>query len=1026
MGYNLFICEKPSQAADLARNLKAKRSKTYYATSDDSIRVTWCLGHLLELCPPEAYDPALKSWRLTTLPIIPQKFKYDVKKKTADQYKVVSTLIKSAAQVTIATDYDREGEAIARTILERTHYKGPLQRLCLTALDDKSIARALKQIKDGQETEPLYRAAVARSQADWIVGMNLSRLFTLLTRSKGAQTLITVGRVQTPTITLVTERDQAIKNFVPQPFFEVYVDLAPKTGPNYRASWQAPEDYTDEDGHVLDRTLAEKVATRAPNHDFKVTKASNKTSNQAPMLPYDLTSLQQFCNRRFGFSAAKTLSVAQSLYEKHKATSYPRTDCRYLPNSQLADVPEILATLKEQDPQFAPLVAGASTANKPRSFNQSKITAHHAIIPTGNPKVNLQSLSLDERKVYDAVRRAYVAQFYPDAVYKKSELELVNTSYESDKFRAVSRILAEPGWRALFGAKKGEAAPESSDLKGSKANASEGLSATATNAATTATTSATSSHHREDNNSEASENLDADQLKLAGQVLPDAKLGDLHLCVNAEIKDKMTSPPNHYTEATLLSAMENIHRTITDPRWKKLLKETAGLGTPATRAQIIDSAVDREYLTRSGKYIISTDKARFMTEVIPADIRSAGMTAVWEQALDSIAHNAMDPSKFMASIERWIRHVIEENSHLTLNVDFLAAQTTTQASSQTTSNRSRSSSARNSSSPRNSSSTRNSSTRKKSSAQTPEATTKRTRTKASTPKSISTPKKATSKSQEATFSNETATQKGNAAVNCPICGSSMVLRKNRTTGEEFYGCSQYPKCHGVIQISANAKPNLTSQSKAKGQKANSITKKDGARPQEVTPNINMAPTKAQAPTSRTVPAITCPKCGAPMVLRHNKTTKEAFYGCSKFPHCRSVVKAGATQNLEAFSNERKSPHQESTTNNFTNNQTASRQVATSSRPEVASFTPCSPFFTSHNGTEDNSVQNSPYTKDHNLGPHFAQTPKQDPLDLSMYGLETNSQESPSNSAPKNKAKSSPTPPNVDPNYVPPSEDDYPW
>lgn len=241
----------------------------------------------------------------------------------------------------------------------------------------------------------------------------------------------------------------------------------------------------------------------------------------------------------------------------------------------------------------------------------------------------------------------------------------------------------------------------------------------------------------------------------------------------------------------------------------------------------------------------------------------------------------------------------------------------------------------------------------------------------------------------------------------------MVLRKNRTTGEEFYGCSQYPKCHGVIQISANAKPNLTSQSKAKGQKANSITKKDGARPQEVTPNINMAPTKAQAPTSRTVPAITCPKCGAPMVLRHNKTTKEAFYGCSKFPHCRSVVKAGSTQNTIKSSSD-------------TISQTASRQAATSSRPQMASFSPYSPFFTSPNGTEDNSVQNSPYTKDHNLGPHFAQTPKQEPLDLSMYGLETNSQESPSNSAPKNRAKSSPTPPNVDPNYVPPSEDDYPW
>lgn len=969
MGYNLYICEKPSQAADLARNLNAKRSKKYYATTDDKIRVTWCLGHLLELCPPEAYDPAFKQWRLNTLPIIPSKFKYEVKTKTKEQYKVVSSLIKEASCVTIATDYDREGEAIARTLIDRTHYKGPLKRLCLTALDDKSIKRALNNILDGKITEPLYAAAVARSEADWLVGMNLSRLFTLLTRNKGTNTLISVGRVQTPTITLVTERDKAIEDFKPTPFYDLYVDLITLNNHKYRAIWIPNENVTDEDGHVLNKEVVQEVAQRTLKQNLEVTAYNTQKSKQAPMLPYDLTSLQQFCNRRFGFSASKTLSIAQSLYEKHKATSYPRTDCRYLPTSQLSEVPEIFNTLKAQDNNFAYLVDKADSTKKPRCFNQSKITAHHAIIPTGNPNVILNHMSAEELKVYDAIRRAYLASFFEDAIYERTE---INLTHDIDQFKAISRVLFSPGWRELFGAKKGDAAPENNTVS-PKQNSEK----TSEEVQSDDTYTKKLSLDPEISSSEDQTATNQADLKLSAQLLPYCKVGDLHFAQDVEVKDKMTTPPSHYTEATLLSAMENIHRLISDPKWKKMLKETAGLGTPATRAQIIESAVTHEYLERKGKYILSTNKARFMTNVIPSDIRSAGMTAVWEQALDSIAKNQMDTAKFMASIIRWINHCIATNQSLNIEPSSLINNITQDAH------------------------TKNGSLKQTNKISTPK---RRTRTKTTSLKNTTIKNKVNTNQSAPTFSTNTSMSTDKA---CPLCGSQMVLRYNKTTNESFYGCPNFPSCRGVLPLNPNNNRNdkfLTelspnSHKKSVKIKRNVISSKDKettktkstkrqtkqAQAQgsaenytltQVAPETFNQTTKDQSSfqpdfsTSSNSEIKTCPKCGSLMVLRHNKTTGEAFLGCSAFPKCRTIISLKTQLNQSQ------------------------------SQP---------PHFGSKTRSKLTKINTTPA-----------------PLDQDRNSNEYHNYEIPDAYFEHSNSNNSTNNPNFDPNYVPPSEDDYPW
>jgi len=639
MSYRLFICEKPSQAGDLARNLGIrKKLQGYWQDGTGGTLVTWCLGHLLTEFMPDDYDPAYKKWNLSDLPIIPEKWRFQVASKTKDQYRVVSGLVKGASEVVIATDFDREGEAIARNILNRTGFKGSLSRLCLTALDDASIQKALRKIVPGSETEPLYRAALGRSRADWLVGLNLTRFYTLkMQKSGSALGVVSVGRVISPTVKLVVDRDLAIENFQPVTFYEILADMAAGSM-SYKARWLPPESIQDPDGHVLDRQYPEAVIAKCRGQKARVLSFERRDKKEYPPLPFDLTSLQQHCSKRWGYSAQKTLSLAQSLYEKHKATTYPRTDTRYLPDEQFREVPDIFRALAAQDPGIAEILRGANISRKPACYKTAKVTAHNAIVPTGNPAVNPAAMTAEERNVFGAIRRAFIAQFYPPAVYDSAVMVL---ECLSEKFKAASKLLKTPGWKVLYES-------ESRDRN-------DGAGGTG---------SPDSQENRNVSEKQGRDNDDTAALGLPPQRLPDARPGDLHDIRDLTLEEKETTPPKHFTEATLLAAMENIARFVTDPSWKKMLKDTDGLGTPATRAGIIDSALKWEYLVREGRNtLLSTPKSRYlMTGVLSEDLTSPGLTAQWEQRLEKIAGGYAGESEesFEKDIAAFVTEIIEK------------------------------------------------------------------------------------------------------------------------------------------------------------------------------------------------------------------------------------------------------------------------------------------------------------------------------------------------------------------------------
>ncbi|MGN1392646.1 MAG: DNA topoisomerase III [Succinivibrionaceae bacterium] len=706
---NLYICEKPSQGRDLAKNLHlSNKQEGFITNTTGTISVTWCMGHLLELYLPDDYNDLYKKWDIRNLPIIPDKWKYHIKKNCKKQLDTITKLIKEAELVTIATDYDREGEAIARSIIERAKYNGPIQRLCLTALDDQSIQKALNNIKDGSATINMYYAALSRARADWLVGMNLSRLFTCLAKSSGSQEVISIGRVLTPTVSLVVQRDLEIQNFIPIPYYELFANIEGKDiNTNkivtYKSKW-IPNDQLLEkyNGYITDRNVVEKVIENISTTIPVVSKFKNEKSKQNPPLPFDLTSLQQYCNKRFGFSASKTLDIAQALYEKYKATSYPRTDCRYLPKSMHAEAYDTLQNIVNIDNSLASIVSNADYTIQGPCFNTSKITAHHAIIPTNNPKVNINSMTADELKVYQEIRKAYIAQFYPPAEFFNIIIELTASNIReqppiSELFRSKSSVLITPGWKVLYEKEK-------------------------------ETTT--------DENSEKS------------QFLPICNIGDQHLFKEFFIEDKITTPPAHFTEATLLSAMENVAKYVQEDQWKKKLKETDGLGTPATRAEIINNSISRGYITRSGKYLISTPKSQSLIQALPTDIKSASMTALWEQGLEKIALGTMTMDYFLEHITNWVQHIISTNINSTLNII-----SNTDDNNQTSAKKYRA---------------RSKTTTKK--------TTRTTKTKKTTP-----------------ISSRNLNQ---TEVICPKCGAPMILRKS--SRGEFYGCSKFPNCRGIL------------------------------------------------------------------------------------------------------------------------------------------------------------------------------------------------------------------------------------
>ncbi|TWC32817.1 DNA topoisomerase-3 [Pseudomonas sp. SJZ079] len=608
----LFLCEKPSQAKDIAKVLQANR-RGDGCWLGSNVTVTWCIGHLLETAPPDAYDARYKRWVLSDLPIIPERWKMLVKPKTAGQFKAVKRLLGEADELVIATDADREGEMIARELVEHCRYRGPIQRLWLSALDDASIRKALAALKPGAETFSLYHAALGRSRADWLIGMNMSRLFTLLGQQSGYQGVLPVGRVQTPTLRLVVDRDRSIADFVPVAYWAIEVQLV-SDGTSFSAQWRAAEDTCDEHGRCLNQALAQQAAAAMHSAaSARLVRLRTERMREAAPLPFDLGTLQEVCSKKLGLGAQETLDIAQALYETHKVITYPRSDCGYLPLSQHAEAPLILAALQRADTSLRELLQHIEPQRRSRAWNDAKVSAHHGIIPTA-AALHLDRLVGKQRAVYSLIRARYLAQFLPNHEYDRTQADF---DCAGQALRAVGKQIVEPGWK--------RALPQA--LAPSKGG--EGPMA---------------------------------------QTLPALSEGQDCAVAEVALKDLWTQPPKPYTEGDLIKAMKNVAKLVADPRLKQKLKDTTGIGTEATRAGIIQGLLDRGYLLKQGKALAATPAAFSLIDAVPRAIADPGTTAIWEQALDMVQSGEMSLEEFVAKQSAWMSKQVQRCAGLRLTI----------------------------------------------------------------------------------------------------------------------------------------------------------------------------------------------------------------------------------------------------------------------------------------------------------------------------------------------------------------------
>ncbi len=734
----VILTEKPSQGRDIAQVIGAQQRREG-ALFNDRYIVTWCIGHLLEMSPPEAYDARYKRWSLETLPITPSQWKLTVRSSAQKQFNVIKSLLQPCRSVIIATDADREGEVIAREVLDKCRYKGTIQRLWLSALDPKSIRKAFSQLQPDEKTRPLYHAGLARSRADWLVGMNLSRFYTLLAqRGYGQRSVLSVGRVQTPTLRLVVDRDREIEAFKPQPYWDLIITAQTDQHQSFLAKWQpdksARQPALDANNRCLDEQTANALAEHLVGKKAAIRTVTADKKSVPPPLGYDLSSLQTEASSKWGFSADKTLKIAQSLYETHKVCSYPRTSCTYLPESQFNDRHDILEAVAHNLRSLQQPIEQCNRTLISRIWNQKKVdeAAHHGIIPTAQ-KVNLKTLSDDERRVYDRICRRYIAQFYGPHQYRQTIITLLYTTKldyadatqnnreknrdthrkgdEHETFIASGKVILEPGWHNAYTTpfstrKKSEAPPSSSE-----------------------------------------------------QPLPSVKKGEMIDITHSELQAKKTQPPPRFTEGSLIRAMKSVGRSIQDPALKKVLRETSGIGQEATRAGIIKTLLQREYLKTDKKRLISTPKGRALIDAVPELAKSPETTALWEQALDDIAQQRSNISSFIQQQQDWITTLVNSRERPVIN---MAGVTASDPAAQPTHKR--------------------------------EQRRKRQHLQQNTRQT---------KPYKGPIKTENRAVPPNSKPNCPACGREMKQRQARSgKGEPFWGCSGFPSCRQTLSMGA--------------------------------------------------------------------------------------------------------------------------------------------------------------------------------------------------------------------------------
>ncbi|MBR2216188.1 MAG: DNA topoisomerase 3 [Selenomonadaceae bacterium] len=601
----LYIAEKPSMGRELARCLKEPhRPRDGFIETGEGI-VTWLFGHILRQAEPEEYDPKFKRWLAEDLPIIPQEWKLLVDDKCAKQFAILRGLIDKADEIVHAGDPDREGQLLVDEVLDYLGNKKPVKRILLNALDETSIKKANADLRDNGAFFNLKQSALARARADWLIGMNLSRAYTLAARRAGHDVTFPIGRVKTPTLSLVVRREREIENFKSVDYYQIKAEFNHENG-SFTALWK-PKDTQeglDSEGRLLAKKIAAaKLAAFAePPLEGAISAYQKTKKKESPPLPFALSSLQVLAGKRFGYSPQLVLDTAQKLYEK-KLTTYPRSDCEYLPTNQFADGKIIIANLMAaENEELAQWARGADSSQKSRAWNDKKISAHHAIIPT-RVKAPLGGLSPVERDIYFLVARNYLAQFYPLHVYDQTKLEV---SYKDEIFAATGRTEIDLGWKIMYLAKKQEKEEE-----GSKENDKE------------------------------EENV----------TLPPMAKKDRVEYARGEIKAKATTPPSRFTAATLLAGMKEIHKYVKNPEAKKQLKDVYGIGTEATRATIISDLIGRRFLKEKGKkkLLVPEEAAYLLVDALPDEMTYPDSTAIWEDRLHSMSEGEGTLAEFLQS-----------------------------------------------------------------------------------------------------------------------------------------------------------------------------------------------------------------------------------------------------------------------------------------------------------------------------------------------------------------------------------------
>ena len=588
MGKVLVIAEKPSVARDIAAVLKCGEKGDGFIGGENYI-VSWAVGHLVTLCEPDDYDKSLKRWTAGSLPIIPEKMRLKAVRGSKKQLDTLKKLMnaKDTDSIICATDSGREGELIFRYIYEYNKCKKPFKRLWISSMTDAAIKEGFANLRDGKEYDNLYISAKCRSEADWLVGINATRAFTIKYNA-----LLSIGRVQTPTLAMIVKRQNEIDNFVPNKYYEVIADYG-----DFKGTWADGKKNTKID----DKSAAEAIAYKV---DGKTATVEDVVKTEKQILPpqlYDLTELQRDCNKIYGFSAKKTLDIAQSLYEKRKMITYPRTDSRYLSDDMIPKIKVVLKRLKDAGifaDYASDLIDGEKLPVTKRIVDNKKVTDHHAIIPADN-YYKKDNLTPDEKKVFGLIAIRFIAAFNRPYKYTATKITVL---CEDELFISKGNTVTDEGWKRLY--------------------------------------------------KEVYKNVKDNE-----QILPDVKKDDTVMVKEAHTIEKETKPLLPYNEATLLTAMENAGKNTDDEQLKEKMKEY-GLGTPATRAAIIERLIEVGYIHRKGKALIPDIKGKQLISIVPEEMRSPVTTGKWEKGLGSIAKGNMQAEKFMASINRYVYYLV--------------------------------------------------------------------------------------------------------------------------------------------------------------------------------------------------------------------------------------------------------------------------------------------------------------------------------------------------------------------------------